>query len=365
MTHRQPGSEIEAALRLPLPVEDFARRLLAWYRETRRDLPWRSDPSPYRVWLSEVMLQQTQVKTVLPYFQRIVEAYPSIQSLAAAKEERLLSLWSGLGYYSRARRLLKAARLIVERHDGKFPEDWLQARRLPGVGRYTAGAVLSIAYGKPHPILDGNIRRILSRLLCHEPGSAAALERFWALLAEIVVDPAVAPAVSDFNQALMELGALVCTPRSPECRRCPLQACCRARLAGVEKEIPKSRAARASESFDYVSAVVVRNGEFLMRQEDGGPFLNGFWEFPRVDGKPRPGIDAVFRSQHGIALKAIRECPPVRHQITFRKLRFHPVICVLEGEPPTKEWVWISIGRAGFPVSSYVVKIARRVFEAT
>ncbi len=342
-------------------MAEFARRILAWYRRERRELPWRSDPSPYRVWLSEVMLQQTQVKTALPYFQKVIDAYPSIQALAEADQERLLSLWAGLGYYSRARNLLKAARLMVSRHAGRFPEEWGEARRLPGVGRYTAGAVLSIAYGQPHPILDGNIRRFLSRFLRHEPDSPAELERFWALLAGVVGDPAVAPAVSDFNQALMELGALVCTPRAPQCQQCPLADRCRSRLAGVEREIPKARTARPAESLEFVAAVISRDGEFLMKRHSETPFLEGFWEFPRVEGKPRPGIDAVFEAQHGIALRVLRECPPVRHQITYRKLRFHPLICVLREEPNQADWIWTSIGRAGFPVSSYVVKIGRRV----
>ncbi len=354
------GSE-QTKLHLPVPVADFAQRLLAWYRLARRDLPWRDNPTPYRVWLSEVMLQQTQVKTALPYFQRFIDAYPSIQELAEADEQRLLSLWAGLGYYSRARNLLKAARQVVERHGGRFPEDWRSARQLPGVGRYTAGAVLSIAFGQPHPILDGNIRRFLSRFLRHEPDSPAGLERFWTLLTEIVADPTVAPVVSDFNQALMELGALVCTPRVPECHRCPLAGCCGARLAGVEREIPKSRAQRSSESLEFVAAVVSKDGKFLMRQSSQTPFLKGFWEFPRVEGKPRPGIDAVFRAQLGLFLKVVRECSPVRHQITFRKLRFYPLICDLEEEPEPSEWTWMSIGRPGFPVSSYMLKIVRRV----
>ena len=197
--------------------------LLRWYRKNRRDLPWRRTADPYAVWVSEIMLQQTRVETVLPYYARFLERFPDASRLADATEDDVLASWSGLGYYRRARALHQGARVVMERHDGKLPRDPADLRRLPGVGRYTAGAIASVAFGLPEPILDGNVRRVLARIFAVDGvrlGPAAEERELWGLAASLVQGSAP----GDLNQALMELGALICTPRAPACPACPCPA---------------------------------------------------------------------------------------------------------------------------------------------
>jgi A/G-specific adenine glycosylase len=347
-------------LSLPVPPAEWARRVADWYVRRRRDLPWRRTRDPYAVWLSEIMLQQTQVKTVIPYFERFLAAYPTIEELAAADPVEVLDLWAGLGYYRRARNLHACARAIKERHGGRFPEDFAGLIALPGIGRYSAGAVLSIAFGKPYPIVDGNIRRVLCRCLgLREPPSEPTL---WRLLERVVEHPEVASRVSEFNQGLMELGALVCHPRNPECGACPLGECCTARARGIQNEIPAPGRARRSETHHYTVAVASRGEAFLMSRNSDGPFLKGFWEFPKVAGRLRgKGMIEAFAETHGLRLRLLRRLDVVRHQITFRSLRFHPGTVALENEPDSLAFRWVRFDEPGYPKSAYVRKIADRV----
>jgi A/G-specific adenine glycosylase len=213
---------------------EIATRLAAWFLDHQRPLPWRRGYDPYRVWISEIMLQQTQVDAVLPYFARFMGAFPSLEALASAKEQQVLGLWSGLGYYSRARNLLAAARVVARDHAGELPGDYDALRDLPGIGRYTAGAILSIAFNKPYPIVDGNVRRVLSRV--HGWPEAPA-ERLWEAAAALVLraEPRLV------NQGLMELGATVCSFRAPRCLSCPIQTDCSAFKTGRQAEIPQPR----------------------------------------------------------------------------------------------------------------------------
>jgi A/G-specific adenine glycosylase len=215
---------------------EVVRRLLAWYGRAGRDLPWRRTRDPYRIWLSEVMLQQTGVETVIPYYERFLEAFPTVRALAVATAEEVVERWAGLGYYSRARNLHAAAQRVVNFNAGHFPDTLEGLMELPGVGRSTAGAILSIAFDRPGPILDGNVRRVLCRLhaLKEDPRSGSGEKKLWAWAAELT--PIDRP--HDYAQAIMDLGATVCTPRSPECGDCPLQTCCRARSLGLEEELP-------------------------------------------------------------------------------------------------------------------------------
>lgn len=304
------------------------------------------------------MLQQTQVQTALPYYEKFLKAFPTIEDLAQADQERVVALWSGLGYYSRARNLHEAARIICRRHGGRFPNDFDAALRLPGVGRYTAGAVLSIAYGNPLPVLDGNIRRVLARYLMLEGEKGDT--RLWRLLERIVQIPALFESIADFNQALMELGALVCTPRDPDCAGCPLCKSCVARRAGAPESLPAPRRLRKAELREFTAAVIPKDGNYLLRQNFEQPFLKGFWEFPKISGHPRSDAAMQFKKRYGIDLQIERNLPPVRHQITFRKLVFHPLLCRLDGPIP-EDWVCQSMERAERPMSSYVVKILRAV----
>ncbi|MBN2492327.1 MAG: A/G-specific adenine glycosylase [Planctomycetes bacterium] len=253
--------------------------MLAWYRANARDLPWRRTRDPYRIWLSEIMLQQTRVKTVRPYYDRFTRAFPRVEDLAAAGAGEVLKLWEGLGYYSRARHLLEAARWVVREGGGRFPETAAELVGLPGVGRYTAGAIASIAFGERAPVLDGNVKRVLARLfLVREPVDEGATEaRLWTLAAALVSPRAP----GDSNQALMELGARVCRPRRPDCTVCPVRALCRARAAGEAEALPARRAARrALPHHEIVAAAIGRNGRYLFGQRPLGGLLGGLWEFP-------------------------------------------------------------------------------------
>jgi len=300
--------------------------LVRWYRSSRRDLPWRRDPDPYRVWISEAMLQQTTVKTVLGYYERFLERFPSIAALAAAREADVMAAWSGLGYYSRARNLRAAAREIVAEHGGAFPDDAASVAALPGFGPYTTGAVLSIAFGRRVPLVDGNVARVLARifLVRGDPKSSAVRAKLWSIAGDLV---ALAADPSDWNQALMELGALVCTPRKPACLLCPVSSECRARRAGVEETLPEKTARKASRAVEG-AAVVARRGRkiLLVRRGDDEDVLPGIWEPPGVlfwSGPGRPdarAVEAAVRDRHGLTLRVRDRLTEVAHTITTRRL---------------------------------------------
>ncbi len=357
-------------LTLPDSQARFVKGLLDWFHDNQRSLPWRQERDAYRIWVSEIMLQQTRVAVVLPYFERFLAAFPRIEDLAAADLEKVLSLWSGLGYYSRARNLHRAAKLICRQHGGEFPSDPASALALPGVGRYTAGAVLSIAYGRRLPVLDGNIRRILIRYLAIRRRPDGAVERaLWKLLEQLVGDGSLQAdesardrdrpcRVGDFNQALMELGALVCTPRAPRCHQCPLANGCRSRREGLQEVLPRKKLSRSPEELHFAVAVVRRDQAYLLRRNTTEPFLRGFWDFPRVSGRPGHNSAERFQQEHGLLLEVGRAVPLVRHQITFRRLHFHPLLCDLKGGQPPDGWLWSDLEKARFPVSAHVRKIA-------
>lgn len=310
------------------------------------------------------MLQQTRMQTVLPYFEKFVQTYPTLKSVAQAEENEILSLWSGLGYYNRARNLHRAAQMICKSWGGEFPRHYDQAIQLPGIGRYSAGAILSIAYREPLPVLDGNVARVFARYLKIEGDLYGSKEKYlWKFLARLVRSSSVRADVSDFNQALMELGAQVCTPRRPACPRCPLAQSCRARRAGVQEKLPSRRPAQPVQRASYLVAVLASRGKYLLMQNLQGSFLKGLWEFPRVEGKPDDDIRSVFARVHGLRLTIRTIHPPLTHQITFRKLIFHPVRASLVGRLPEGNYVWVGSGDGKFPVSSYVRKIMRSLME--
>ena len=345
-------------LKLPIPVKEFASRLLKWYRENKRELPWRKDSDAYRVWVSEIMLQQTQVKTVIPYFQEFLRTYPNIEALAGAQKDEILSFWSGLGYYKRARSLHKADRIVCEQHGGEFPREFSQALRLPGIGPYTAGAILSLAYGDPLPIRDGNIGRLFARYLKIEGAlERSTLGQLRKFLVQLVSEATVAKNISDFNQALMEMGALVCSPRNPQCASCPLAASCIAYQEGLEKTLPRPRTRRAVQEFHYTVALIAKGEQYLLTQNWKDTFLRGFWEFPRLQGPPTPRLAQNFQKTHGLHLKIKKKAAPVTHRITFRKLNFHPVLVSLQRPAPPQKFTWTRPGEKGYPVSSYIKKI--------
>jgi len=303
-------------------VNGFAARLLDWFdRHGRHDLPWQHPRDPYRAWISETMLQQTQVATVVPYFLRFVEAFPDLRALAEAPIDRVLALWSGLGYYSRARRLHQAAQACVRDHGGELPRDFDALLALPGIGRSTAGAILAQAHGQRLPILDGNVRRVLCR---HRgargwPGSAAVQQRLWRIAEEALP----AERLADYTQALMDLGATVCRPSSPRCTDCPLREDCVALREGLVDALPERRPAKALPERE-VHALVVRDGEgrtLLQRRPAAGVWAC-LWSLPEAD-TPEQAQSWLRRHAHAGGCEIL---PPIRHAFSHYRLRIQPLL---------------------------------------
>ncbi|PIP83117.1 MAG: A/G-specific adenine glycosylase [Elusimicrobia bacterium CG_4_9_14_3_um_filter_62_55] len=281
------------------------RPLLRWYDENRRKMPWREERSPYRTWLSEMMLQQTQVATVIPYFERFVKRFPDLRTLARASEPSVLKYWAGLGYYCRARNLLKAARAVVSEYAGEFPSSLEQLRALPGIGRYSAAAIASIAFGKPHELVDGNVIRVFSRLfeIRGDAKKPSTQEAVWMLAGEHLHRKRP----GDWNQALMELGARVCVPESPLCGSCPVSSSCAAFEKGLQESLPETSAARKPVHVEWTACLLRENGRVLLwRRSEDERFLPGHWGLPE-----RRHLQGV---QTGALLRTIR------HSITHHRI---------------------------------------------
>jgi len=256
-----------------MEVRKLRQNLLRWYRRYRRPLPWRDTPTPYRVWISEIMLQQTQAKTAIPYYSRFLERFPDVESLAGALEHDVMELWSGLGYYSRARNLHRAAKLIIEKY-GEFPRDFPEILALPGIGRYTAGAICSLAFNQAQPVVDGNVRRVITRLEGIRSGAREAF--FWDRMSAWI--PEKQP--SDFNQAVMELGAMVCVPSHPLCSRCPVEGLCEARRLGIQEAIPAVRTRRAAQQTPVVLLILEAKNRILLTSLQKLAIVPGQWGLP-------------------------------------------------------------------------------------
>lgn len=301
-----------------------------WYRDHRRDLPWRHTRDPYAIWLSEVMLQQTRVQSVIRYYERFLGRFPTVGSLATASEDEVLELWAGLGYYSRGRNLRHAAAMVVDQHDGKFPSTLESLRALPGIGEYTAAAIGSIAFDQPTPVIDGNVERVLCRHggIAGDPKRGEA-RRAVRLAAENALDPADP---GDHNQAMMELGAMVCLPRAPRCGECPIESSCVARSLDTPEAFPPPRARRDPETQHWV-AVLVGDGErfWVVPRGDDEELLPGHRGLPlsRVEegtaSDRRRVAVRVLRGLTGRAPGGGESLPVVRHSITHRRLKIHPV----------------------------------------
>ncbi|TNF29903.1 MAG: A/G-specific adenine glycosylase [Deltaproteobacteria bacterium] len=310
--------------RSPETLAALRDALAGWYHARRRHLPWREDPTPYRVWVSEIMLQQTQVATVLPYFDRFVTAFPDVASLAAADEQDVLAMWSGLGYYRRARHLHEAARQVVAEHGGAVPSDPATLLGLKGVGRYTAAAIASIAFGVPAAVLDGNVSRVLARLVAEDrPVDAPAVQRDQWELAEALLDPT---APSAHNQAMMELGALVCAPKAPDCAGCPVAAWCAAGAAGNATDYPRKAGRTKVKPVHAVCGLVERDdGALLVARRPDDVLLGGLWELPGAElaharAKRREAVAAAFGARLDLAVEVGGHLGTVEHVFTHRKL---------------------------------------------
>jgi A/G-specific adenine glycosylase len=311
------------------PSRELRRRLLDHYDRHHRRLPWREESDPYRIWVSEVMLQQTRVETVIPYYMRWVDRFPDLDTLAGAEEDEVLTLWAGLGYYSRARNLHRAARVVRDRHGGRIPADPRELERLPGLGSYTAGAVASIAFGRRAAAVDGNVRRVLCRLFdLPDPSQADLRNR-----AERLVDDA---RPGDFNQALMELGATVCTPKRPSCPDCPVRPLCRALARGTVERRPRSRARASVPHRTFAVAVLAdRQGRVLLVRRPLDGLLGGMWAFPEGElAAGRPPVAEARRVAAALGVSVARESaelPPVDHIFTHLRARYLPVLLWTRG----------------------------------
>jgi A/G-specific adenine glycosylase len=339
--------------------------LLAWFRRHRRDLPWRRTRDPYAIWVSEVMLQQTTVKAATPYYQAFLARFPAVGDLAEAPEEEVLALWSGLGYYHRARNLQRGARHVVRCHGGRFPRSLEAALAVPGVGLYTASAVLSIAYGQPLPVVDGNVRRVLSRLFALR-GPEWRKDGPYYDRAEEILDRA---APGDWNQALMELGAMVCTARKPACPACPVRGSCEARALGIQEDLPEGRARRAPVAVTLAAALIERDGRILLVRRGEGRLMGRFWEVPQTSLVPtgRPDLVRELKEAHGLEVAVGALVGQARHAITFRRIRVDVYAARLRREPPRdgERFAWVAPGEIGaLPTSSLTRKVLRGLHAA-
>ncbi len=307
-------------------VSQFQRKLIRWFSEHQRRLPWRLRGNPYRIFVVEIMLQQTQIKTVIPYYKRWLKTFPTIDVLAKAPLDQVLKLWEGLGYYTRARNLHKASQIVVERFGGKIPSDLEILQSLPGIGRYTAGAIASIAFQKPVPLVDGNVARVFSRIFyLRKDISKPETQKMLYTLAEKLV-PAKEPGI--FNQALMELGSLICIPETPKCSICPVQSLCLAFRKGDASKLPiKSNGVRVKK-IEMVVGILEKNGRLLVRRRPERGIWGGLWEIPGTirakDETLEEALAQEFKETLGISIQIHKKEDPIVHQFTHRNATIHP-----------------------------------------
>ncbi len=344
----------------------FRRKLLAWYKCHARDLPWRRSSDPYQVWISEVMLQQTQVETVRGYFERFIAAFPSVGKLASAEEQQVLKLWEGLGYYRRARSLHAAAKVVVEEHDAEMPRDVATLQTLPGVGRYTAGAIVSIAYDKPAPILEANTIRLFTRLTAYggEPTKAAGQRYLWGFAEEILPKKNAAR----LNQAMMELGSIVCSPTEPQCSECPVESLCQAKQKGVILQLGATTKKVQFTDLHEVAVIVSRGKKLLVRQCAEGERWAGLWDFPRFEVEAEGPLFAREEFASKVLLQTGIQCEPgpqfktlkhgvTRYRITLDCYHARHVGGRLKPRSTTK---WLAVEElANLPLSATGRKIAK------
>lgn len=356
---------VEAVYLPPAEIRRLQTGLLAWYRQHQRQLPWRESRNFYPVWVSEVMLQQTQVQTVVPYFLRFMRAFPTLEDLAEADTQDLLRIWAGLGYYSRARNLRKAARVLVSEHGGKFPGSYREALKLPGIGRYTAAAILSIAFDQPLAALDGNVVRVLSRLFCLKGDPAKSPVQGMLAAAGQQLLPDGQP--GDFNQALMELGATVCLPRNPRCLLCPWSSHCQALKTGMQDRLPE-KAGRSGIRLSRQAAAVIRHrGRFLIRKRSGSRLLQDMWEFPGGEFSRSDLAGSLVKYLESELRLSVRLCDRltvVKHAVTNRRITLTVYEARLKPPPPATlsipgaRWIWLS--QAGrYPLTAAASRIVQ------
>jgi len=350
-------------------LAQFRKQLLAWFRVHQRDLPWRGSRDPYRIWVAEVMLQQTRIAAVIPYYDRFLDHFPTVESLADAPQQNVLKLWSGLGYYSRARNLHLAAKRVVVEHARKFPRTLDAARELPGIGAYTAAAVLSIAYDVPLAVLDGNVARVLARI--HAVRGDLRAPRTWRGLTETADHLLARKSASDWNQALMELGEVICTPKSPRCLVCPVLKSCRSFAEGITNEIPAPRKKRAPVSMTIAAVILLDpEGRTLLVKDPGAHddvLFSRMWQFPaiQVSREAKPELERYFAATFGLTKLILEELPSARHGVTFRNITLLPFVAKVTKLPSIPRSRVLALKSLGsVPVSSATKKLAAAVVDA-
>jgi A/G-specific adenine glycosylase len=364
----------------------LSSRLLAWYHDNKRTLPWRvPNPDPYAVWVSEIMLQQTRVDTVIPYFEKWLGLFPNVRALANASEHAVLNAWEGLGYYSRARNLHKAAKIVLNEYAGELPRDLLALHKLPGIGRYTLGAIASIAFGMNIPALDGNIRRVYARLFdISEPADSPVGEK---ILWQVAEDQLPKDQAGDYNQALMDLGATICLPKNPRCLICPLMKLCKARKNGTQEQRPVLKPRKDVPQYVHAAGVIVRRianppyMQVLLAQRPSKGLLGGMWEFPngRVNENPAKELAKVLKTGYSLRVRMgpgqpkgrrhsgerkTKELGIVQHAYTHFKVTVHAFHCELLSDPNDGNLKWVLLKELDdYPMGKIDRQIAQKAQE--
>lgn len=346
------------------PTSPIAKRLLAWYRAGHRALPWRGARDPYRIWVSEIMLQQTQVETVIPYYRRWLKRFPTVRALAAAPEQEVLALWEGLGYYSRARNLHKAAQMLVNQSEGKLPRTVAGLLALPGIGPYTAAAIASLAFGADVAVLDGNVKRVLARVFNFQDDvqSPRGEKQLWER-AQSLAPPGEA---GDYNQAIMDLGATICSPRAPQCKICPIRQHCLARQLGVQLERPVPRAKAPLPHRALVVGVIRKRGRVLIAQRPSDELLGGLWAFPSGEVIERRSLKyslkTAIKRDWGLEIETQTPTQTLTHTFSHFRLTAQVLECEWQGGTVARSrgarWVRVS-ELSEYPMGKVDRQIAR------
>ena len=331
-----------------LSQHPITTKLLRWYARHSRDLPWRHTRDPYSIWISEIMLQQTQVETVIPYYRRFLARFPSVNALAEARADEVLKIWENLGYYSRARHLHAAAKEIVARWGGKLPQNSKELLRLPGIGEYTAAAILSMAFAQPVAAIDGNVSRVMSRFfaLRRPLGSPESLQQIRDQADHLLSRSHP----GHFNQAMMDLGAIVCTPRTPSCLSCPLRALCKAKGLGLQEQLPVAKKRPALFHKHMTAAIILdRKKRVLVVQRPASGLLGGLWKFPGGERGAKEALEEALartvREELGVSIRVGKEVASVKHAYTHFRVTFHVHRCAIAGGSPKAleghQWKWV------------------------
>lgn len=340
----------------------LSSKLLTWYNAHKRILPWRDHPDPYAVWVSEIMLQQTRVDTVIPYFEKWMKLFPTVNALASASEQAVLNAWEGLGYYSRARNLHKAAKIVAEKFNGELPRDLDDLKSLPGIGRYTVGAIASMAFGMDEPTLDGNLRRVFSRLFdVTDPADSPAGEK---LLWDLAAKNLPKGEAGDYNQALMDLGATICLPKNPRCLICPLMTLCQARENGTQELRPVLKPKKQVPSYVHAAAVIVQRGRVLLSQRPADGLLGGMWEFPnaRVKEDPARELAQALKGATSLRVKRGEALGVVEHAYSHFRVTVHAYRCESVSIPKNKNLKWVNLTELEeYPMGKVDRQIARKL----